>query len=176
MLDQLNLTGLALAIGAAYLVVALGNLTADVLGLGSFAILFTTGYALMIANLWPRLVGAMSGDYEAGIFLIFLFLAAIAASADVWTMIDQGPILFAFAILLLSVHMLVVLFIGRMFGIGLPEVIVGSTACVGGVTSASAIASAKGWRHLITPGIMAGTLGNAVGSFIGVWVWRFVAG
>jgi uncharacterized membrane protein len=54
------------------------------------------------------------------------------------------------------------------------SIVIGSTACVGGVTTASAIASAKGWRDLIIPGIMAGTLGNALGSFLGVWIWSLL--
>ena len=53
--------------------------------------------------------------------------------------------------------------------------VIGSTACVGGVTSAAAIASAKGWRDLIVPGILAGTIGNAFGTRLGVWVWTILS-
>ncbi|MDH5434869.1 MAG: DUF819 family protein, partial [Gammaproteobacteria bacterium] len=42
-------------------------------------------------------------------------------------------------------------------------------------TTASAVASAKGWNHLIAPGILIGTLGNAIGTFLGVWVWSLLS-
>ncbi|MEE8295299.1 MAG: DUF819 family protein [Sphingomonadales bacterium] len=54
---------------------------------------------------------------------------------------------------------------------GISEIIIGSAACVGGVTPATAIASAKGWPSWVTPGIIVGTIGNSFGTFIGVWVW-----
>ena len=37
-------------------------------------------------------------------------------------------------------------------------------------SSAPALASAKGWRDLLIPGILCGSLGYGIGSFIGVRV------
>lgn len=173
-LKNLDLVGLALALGAAFLMAALGTLTADFINKPSFSILFTTAYALLLANLAPGVVKRFSGDFEAGIFLVFIFLAALAATADVWVLFEVGPILFLFAMVMLVVHLVVILGLGKLAKLDISEIIIGSTACVGGVTSATAIASAKGWPNLMTPGIIVGTIGNSVGTFIGVWVASLV--
>ena len=121
------------------------------------------------------MVDRMSGDFEIGTFLIVLFLVAIAAGADVWVLLDTGPAFLIYAGVVLAFHTLFLIVIALVtrpfFSMDIRAVVIGSTACVGGVTTASAIASAKGWRDLIIPGIMAGTLGNAIGSFLGVWMW-----
>jgi uncharacterized membrane protein len=123
-------------------------------------------------------VERMSGDFEIGTFLIVLFLVAIAAGADVWVLLETGPLFLVYTGIVLTVHtlflVLVAVFTRPWFRLDIRAVVIGSTACVGGVTTASAIASAKGWRDLIIPGIMAGTLGNAIGSFVGVWMWSVV--
>ena len=174
-IKSLDLVGLAMALTAAFLMAALGFLSADLIGKPSLGILFTTAYALLLANLAPGLIKKFSGDFEAGIFLVFIFLAALAASADVWVLFEIGPVLFLFAGVLLIVHLVIILGLGKLAKLDISEIIIGSTACVGGVTSATAIASAKGWPSLVTPGIIVGTIGNSFGTFIGVWVWTLFA-
>jgi uncharacterized membrane protein len=49
-----------------------------------------------------------------------------------------------------------------------------SAVCIGGPSSAAAIASAKGWRSLLIPGVLCGSLGYAIGSFIGVAMSRWL--
>ena len=77
--------------------------------------------------------------------------------------------------ILLVVHTIFLLIVTRIFGFDLRSVVIGSTACIGGVTTAAAISTAKGWRDLIVPGILAGTLGNALGTFLGVLVWSVLS-
>jgi uncharacterized membrane protein len=40
--------------------------------------------------------------------------------------------------------------------------------CIGGPSSAPALVSAKGWRDLLIPGVLAGSFGYAIGSFVGI--------
>ncbi len=68
----------------------------------------------------------------------------MAASADVWVLFELGPVLFLFASVLMVVHLIVILGLGRLAGLDISEFIIGSTACVGRVISVTAIASAKG--------------------------------
>jgi len=177
-LKNLDMTGISLALAVAFGLVALGDWAAELVGMPSIGILVTSALALLVANLGKPLVARMSGDFELGTFLIFLFLIAVAAGADVWKLAETGPIFMIYTAIVLSVHTLFLLFVARLVRrwvtIDIRAIVIGSTACVGGVTTASAIASAKGWRDLIIPGIMAGTLGNALGSFLGVWVWSLL--
>jgi uncharacterized membrane protein len=177
-LKNLDMAGISLALAVAFVLVALGERAAEWAGIPSIGILVTSALALLVANLGKPLVSRMSGDFELGTFLIFLFLIAVAAGADVWVLAETGPIFMIYTAIVLTVHTLFLLAVARgirrWVTIDIRAIVIGSTACVGGVTTASAIASAKGWRDLIIPGIMAGTLGNALGSFIGVWVWSLL--
>jgi uncharacterized membrane protein len=174
-LKNLNMAGISLALAVAFGLVALGEWIASLAGIDSIGILVTSALALIVANLGKPLVNRMSGDFELGTFLIFLFLIAIAAGADVWVLAETGPVFMVYTGIILGFHtaflLLTAWLLRRWIRFDIRALVIGSTACVGGVTTASAIASAKGWRDLILPGIMAGTIGNAIGSFLGVWVW-----
>lgn len=169
-----DLAGLSVSLAVALFLVYLGTQTAEYVDRPSLAIVFTTLYALLVSNFLKPLVRLMAYDFEVGLFAIFLFLVALAAGADVGHMLDTGLTFFVYASLLLLIHTAIVVLGARVFGLGLRNAIIGSTACVGGVTSAAAIASAKGWPDLIVPGVLAGTIGNAVGTLLGVSVWSFL--
>lgn len=177
-LNHLNMAGASLALAVAFGLVAIGDGVAKMAGMDSIGILVTSALAILVANLAQPLVKRMSGDFEIGTFLIFLFLIAVAAGADIWILIDTGPVFLIYVGIVLTVHTLFLLLVARLIRplvvLDIRSLVIGSTACVGGITTASAIASAKGWRDLIVPGIMAGTIGSAVGSFLGVWVWSLL--
>jgi len=63
---------------------------------------------------------------------------------------------------------------GRLFGLTLPELIIASNAAVLGATTAPALAAAKGWSHLVTPGVLVGVLGYALGTLIGTAVYQWL--
>jgi len=60
--------------------------------------------------------------------------------------------------------------VGKLLRLDLAELMMASAVCIGGPSSAAALASAKGWRDLLIPGVLAGSFGYAVGSFVGVSV------
>lgn len=167
----IDLFGAAFAVSVAMLLVYLGAAAADWLGRPALGIVITTVLALLVSNLMKPVVRLMAHDFEIGLVAIFLFLVALAAGADVSALVNTGLQFFMFAILILAVHLLVLAVGGRLLGLDLRSIVIGSTACVGGVTTATAIASAKGWRDLLIPGILASTVGNAVGTLLGVSVW-----
>ena len=65
-------------------------------------------------------------------------------------------------------HLSVVLLCAKLLKIELPEAIIASGAALVGPAPTAAIASSKGWQHLITPGIMCGIFGYAIATFVGV--------
>lgn len=172
---NLDVAGLLAALTLAFALAALGIGIANAMGRPQYAILLTTALALVISTFGQRIVGALSGYTEAGNALMFVFLATIGASADVWLLVENAPILFVFALIVVSVHLLLLLMVGRLLRIGLPEILIASAVAVGGPASAPAIASAKGWHDLVIPGVLAGSFGYAVGSFIGVSVVEWLA-
>lgn len=167
---DLDIVGLLGALTLAFLLAATGNLIANEAGYPQFSILAITALAVTVATFFPQQVEKLSGYREAGNVLMFIFLASIGASADIWQLIEIAPIYFVFAFIIVAIHLVILFGVGMLLRLDLAELAMASAVCIGGPASAPALASAKGWRDLLIPGVMAGSFGYAVGSFIGVTV------
>ena len=99
--------------------------------------------------------------------LSFVFFASIAAGADIGAMIRVAPLLVAFVAVLLSSHLLCLLVVGRWLRLSLSELLTASNAAVLGATTAPAMAAAKGWHDQVTPGVLVGVMGYALGTLVG---------
>jgi uncharacterized membrane protein len=169
-IHDLDLAGLMMALALAFALAAIGKAIANLLGMPGYSILVITLLALIVATAFPRQVEKLSGHRETGNVLMFIFLASIGAGADVWKLIENAPVLFLFASVIITVHLVILFGIGKILKLDLAELAMASAVLVGGPASAPALASAKGWRDLLIPGLLLGSLGYAVGSFIGVSV------
>lgn len=165
---DLEIAGLLASLALAFAIAGIGNWLAGLAGYPQFAILVITAIALAIATLMPGQMKKLSGYSEAGNVMMFIFLASIGASADVWELIEIAPVLFVFATIIIIVHLIVLFGVGMLLKLDLAELAMASAVCIGGPSSAPALASAKGWRDLLIPGILAGSFGYATGSFVGV--------
>ena len=87
-------------------------------------------------------------------------------------MVQIAPLLVVLVVILLGVHLLVLLGVGKLFRFTLPELVTASNAAVLGATTAPALAAAKGWHDLVTPGVLVGVLGYAMGTLIGPAVFH----
>ena len=167
---DLDIAGLMTALALAFALAATGKILADLIGMSDYSILVITVLALMIATVLPQQVEKLSGHREAGNVLMFIFLASVGAGADIWKLIEIGPVLFLFASVIIIVHLVILFGVGKILKLDLAELAMASAVCIGGPASAPALASAKGWRDLLIPGLLLGSLGYAGGSFIGVSV------
>ena len=169
-LKDLDLAGLMGSLAAAFVLASLGQILAATVNSPQYAIIVTTALTLIVATAFPAQIRKLSGYREAGSVLIFVFLAQVGATADIWQLVGIGPILFVFAVIIVTVHVVVTFGIGKLLKLDLAELAMASAVCIGGPSSAAALASAKGWRDLLIPGILAASLGYAIGSFIGITV------
>ena len=169
-IHDLDLAGLVTGLALAFALAATGKALADFFGMSDYSILVITVLALIVATAFPRQVEKLSGHREAGNVLMFIFLASVGAGADIWKLIENAPVLFLFASVIITVHLVILFSIGKILKLDLAELAMASAVLVGGPASAPALASAKGWRDLLIPGLLLGSLGYAVGSFIGVSV------
>jgi uncharacterized membrane protein len=167
---NLDIAGLLAALTLAFAMAALGKLIADKIGMSGYSILVITLLALMFATFFPKQKEKLSGHREAGNVMMFIFLGSLGAGADIWKLVEIAPILFLFATVIITVHLVILFAVGKLFNLDLAELAMASAVCIGGPSSAPALASAKGWRDLLIPGLLLGSLGYAVGSFIGVSV------
>ena len=164
---------LTLATAVALVIVSLSDGLVAVLDAPDWRYVIITGLTLGLATLVPGLANKLAGSFELGVGLSFVFFAAIAAGADIIAMIEVAPMLTLMVLILLSVHALVTFVIGSVCRLSLPELITASNAAILGATTAPALAAAKGWRNLVTPGVLAGVFGYALGTFIGTLVFRY---
>lgn len=129
-----------------------------------------TALTVLLATGFPEAMKQLSPCAELlGKVLLFVFFASAGASTGSVTAILQYGVVFSFLAVLYAVHLAVVLLVGKgMLGLKGAELLVASNANIGGPATAASLASAKGWNHLLVPGILLGNLGNAIATFIGI--------
>jgi uncharacterized membrane protein len=165
-----RLTHVTGAIALSFAICALARWTSDALGMSQYSILFITVITIAVANCFPAAMNKLEGEFEVGMLLMYLFFAAVGAGTDALTFIDNALILFVFGMIIILVHLAVVLACARLLKIDLDEAIVASGAALVGPAVTAAIAISKGWKHLVTPGIMCGIFGYVIATFIGVTI------
>ncbi|MEZ5498278.1 MAG: DUF819 family protein [Steroidobacteraceae bacterium] len=140
------------------------------LNLESLYILVVTAIALVVANFARPVLRHVSADFEIGTLFMYLFFVCIGAGADFVEVAGAALPILAYIIIMVIVHLLLLIGIGRMLRLDLAEVMIASNACILGPGTAAALAASKGWKTLVAPGILVGMLGYAIGTFIGVSV------
>ena len=172
--DALHPSHLAGALALSFAICALSYAFADWAGLSHYAILFVTVLALLAANAFPKALTRLQGDFGLGMTIMYLFFAAVGCGTNAVAFLDSALNLFFYSVLILAVHLIVVLAAARLLKIDLAEAVVAAAAALVGPAPTAAIAGARGWKALVTPGIMCGILGYALGTFIGVAVAKLL--
>ena len=109
-------------------------------------------------------------------FLMYLFFAAIGCGTDATSFLVSALILFFYGLMIIGIHLLVLIAVSRFFRVDIAEVVIASAAALVGPAPAAAIASARQWPSLVTPGLMCGIFGYAIANFIGVAIGSWLAG
>jgi uncharacterized membrane protein len=172
--ESIHPADLALVLGLGAISVWLSDLlsqTAANAGWNVPSILILTVIALVFAQ-FPA-VARMRGSSVLGLLAVYLFLAVIGAFCDLRQLAALGQLGGALLVLATSVVLvngLVTFVAARLLRIDPEVAAVASQANVGGSTSALALARSLDRQDLVLPGILVGSLGNALGTFLGFWV------
>lgn len=132
----------------------------------------------VVAAQIPR-VHALNAARPVGVFLAYLVVALIGA---MWNLGAVGQLtqfvtpLLLFVVTTLLVHGVVVFGVGRALGLDSSLLAVASSANVGGVVTILPIARGLNRMDLMGPGLLAGSLGNAIGTFAGFLVVHLLRG
>jgi uncharacterized membrane protein len=182
---DISLKDIALSVGTAFLLVMVSFKIAEFLdglipsgeemsfflnllnGLFGDQYLMLTTLTFLALALFPRYFESINGSQEIGTFLIYLFFVVIGIPASIPLIVQNAPLLLVFVFIIVVVNLAVSLTAGKLLNYDLEEILLASNANVGGPTTAAAMAIAKGWKDLIGPILVVGTLGYIIGNYIG---------
>ncbi len=134
-------------------------------------VLLLTTIALVLAQF--RAVNRLRGGRVLGLTAIYLFLAVIGAYCDMAALIRDGQlavVLFGMICTLVLIHAGFVFGIGAIFRQEWAVLGIASQANIGGATSALALARSLDRPDLQLPAVLVGSLGNAIGTYLGILV------
>lgn len=126
--------------------------------------------SILCASLMPDFLGSISGTYEIGTFIIYIFFFVIGVPVSIAFILNDSAILLLYALIVIVFNMLFCFVLGKLLGCSLEEIIIASNANIGGPTTAAAMAVTKGWSRLAGPAIIVGVLGYALGTYLGLIV------
>jgi uncharacterized membrane protein len=165
-------TGLAVSL----VVCAAAWAIAGFFNIQSMFILLVTALALLVANFARPLVAKVANEFELGTLFMYIFFVAIGAGANLADVIGAAFPIMLFIIVMVAVHLVLLVVVGRFMKLDLAEVMIASKACILGPAPAAALAASKGWRALVTPGILVGIFGYAIATFLGVALSKLLGG
>jgi uncharacterized membrane protein len=165
-----RLTHISGAIALSFAICAVARWVGDWLSMPQYNILFITVLTIIVANLVPRTMDRLEGDFDLGMLIMYLFFAMVGAGTNANFFASAALLLFFYGMFIILVHLVIVLVTAKLLKVDLDEAIVASAAALVGPAVTAAIATSRGWRSLVTPGIMCGIFGYVIGTFVGVSV------
>ncbi|TQV66983.1 DUF819 family protein [Exilibacterium tricleocarpae] len=164
----MDLKHIGLALGLSFTICTCGNALAAYFGVAGYSIMFITAITIVVANLFAGQLKKLRGDYEIGLFFMYLFFAAIGIGADLMSMVDKAAVISALGIIVIVCHAVVIFAGSKYFKLDLMDAVIASNACAAGPASAAALAAGKGRTDLVAPAVLLGVFGYSIANFIGV--------
>jgi uncharacterized membrane protein len=120
-----------------------------------------------------RFVANLKGSHNLGLYLVYIFLAVIGAYCElsaVAELKEVGITLLLFAGVAVLLHGVILILLGGLIYRDWEMIAIVSQANVGGGTTAIALAESFNRKELVLPAILVGTLGTALGTYLGFFV------
>lgn len=151
------------------------NVAQDLIGglFGNKYLVLTT-ITMIVATVFAKPLEGLGGSQELGTYLIYLFFFVIGAPASIKAIFLNAPLLLVFCAIMVVVNMLFCFVFGKILKFNLEDCILASNACIGGPTTAVAMAISKGWIKLVGPIMLVGTLGYVLGTYFGTFIGNFL--
>lgn len=176
--ESLHPADLALLLALGGGAIWVSNRMADVLagaGLAIPPIILLTTVALILAQ-FPT-VNRLRGNKVLGMFAVYLFLSVIGAFCDFAALAQSGSLgltLLLFVTIAVLIHGLTAFGAAALLRQDWDIAAVASQANIGGATSALALARSLGRSDLVLPGVLVGSLGYGLGTYLGFLTAEFL--
>ena len=135
------------------------------------SILILTTIGILLAQ--SKFISNLKGSQNLGLYLVYVFLAVIGAYCEIGAVSqlqEVGFLLLIFTISAVIIHGILFIIIGGFIYRDWEMISIASQANIGGGASAIALAEAFDRKDLILPAILVGSLGNALGTYLGFLV------
>ena len=138
----------------------------------------STGIAVFIATCFSKQMKPLLKVSDLiGRILLLLFFGSIGNSAGTISSVvgTRGAAAFLmFGCILYIVHLTVILGGGHLLKIPIPDLLLASNANIGNPATASSLAIGMKWNSRALPALLVGTLGNSIGTFLGLLCGRIL--
>lgn len=137
-------------------------------GILSSKYLIMTTITMILATCFGKTFSKMHIANTLGTYMMYIFFGVIGVPASISLMLAKAPLLVIFTFTICFTNLLFTLIIGKLLHFSIEEILIASNANIGGPTTACAMANARGWKQLIVPSILVGTLGYILGNYFGI--------
>lgn len=178
---EITIERIAVSVFIAVFVAGLGTLLAPLLqGVINtklnLSILLITILSVVVANLFPKALKKLEQTaFSIGLWMMYMFLAAIGAATNLQDKLQVGLPLLAFYMAIMLFHFVFMLALARLFKLDVYEVIISSAANIMGPSVSAPMAASLGQKKMVTPAILVGILGYIIGTFIGISIALFLS-
>ncbi|KAF5199111.1 putative keratin-associated protein [Thalictrum thalictroides] len=159
----------AIAVAVSFGICKIATCLTKVLGLQGGNLPVITAIVVVAATIFPKQLGYLAPAGEATAFILMqVFFTVVGANGSIWNVINTAPSIFMFALIQVSIHLAVILGVGKLLNFDRKELLLASNANIGGPTTACGMATTKGWTSLIIPAILIGIFGISIATFLGI--------
>lgn len=135
-----------------------------------YNILYVTALTVIVANVFPRQLHKLRGEFELGMIFMYMFFAMIGLGTNITAFLSNAVSLFFYVIILLGVGIVLTLVLCKLLRLDLPEAVTGCGAAIVGPAATVAVVAGKGWHAMVSPAVMTGIFCHIVGNFVGITV------
>jgi len=135
-----------------------------------YHILYVTAMTVVVANVFPRQLQLLRGEFDLGMIFMYMFFAMIGLGTNITSFLSNAVSLFFYVLILLGVGIVVSLILSKLLKLDMSEAVTGLGAAIVGPVATVAVVAGKGWYSMISPAVMTGIFCHIVGNFIGISV------